>query len=115
MFVFVLALGGVFAAAGLILIGVSLPISESSLDPAYILPGTIALVGGAILVGLALAMAQLSKIADALKSPLPARAMQAIGVPGEPAAQAQMLESARARTEAPPARAGAPVETAPSV
>jgi hypothetical protein len=64
---FVLLLTGVLAAAiGAIMVGFGIPINEFSLGNTLIIAGTTALMGGLIVIGLALALRQLGNLAAAL-------------------------------------------------
>jgi hypothetical protein len=66
---FVLLVIGVLAAAiGAIMVGFGIPINEFSLGNTLIIAGTTALMGGLIVVGLALALRQLSNLAAALNA-----------------------------------------------
>jgi hypothetical protein len=63
-----LALGVVTGVAGLVLIGLSLPIDLAYLGNTLIVIGTIGTVGGLILVGVASVIRQLRRIAQALEA-----------------------------------------------
>lgn len=66
---FVLLLIGVLAAAiGAIMVGFGIPINEFSLGNTLIIAGTTALMGGLIVIGLALALRQLGNLAAALNA-----------------------------------------------
>src|SRR5580692_4350444 len=66
MYVFLLILGAVIAAAGVVLIGPGLPFGGRDYDASIVTPGAVAIVGGLILIGLALAVRVLSRIEKAL-------------------------------------------------
>ena len=66
MYVFLLILGAVIAAAGVVLIGPGLPFGGREFDASIITPGAVAIVGGLILIGLALAVRVLGRIEKAL-------------------------------------------------
>ena len=66
MYAFLLVLGAVIAAAGLILAIPGLPIAGRDFDPSVITPGAVAIVGGLILIGLGLAVRVLTRIEKAL-------------------------------------------------
>lgn len=86
MSVILLLLGVLLSAAGGASIGFGIPIKESNLGTTFILAGVFAVVGGLLLIGLSAAVAQLARIAAALK-----------------AAQAQAATAARlVRAEPPP-------------
>jgi len=59
-------LGIATAAAGLISIGFGIPVNAFSFGNALIVAGTVAVVGGFILIGLAATMRQLSEVAEAI-------------------------------------------------
>jgi hypothetical protein len=67
MYISLLALGIVLTAGGFVAIGFGVPINAFSLGNTLILSGTTAVIGGLILVGLATAVRQLNRIADALR------------------------------------------------
>ena len=72
MYAFLLILGAVIAAAGVVLIGPGLPFGGREYDASIVTPGAVAIVGGLILVGLALAVRALGRIEKALAArPLP--------------------------------------------
>ena len=72
MYAFLLILGAVIAAAGVVLIGPGLPFGGRDYDASIVTPGAVAIVGGLILVGLALAVRALGRIEKALAArPLP--------------------------------------------
>jgi hypothetical protein len=56
MYAFLLILGAVIAAAGVVLIGPGLPFGGRDYDASIVTPGAVAIVGGLILIGLALAV-----------------------------------------------------------
>jgi len=94
MYAFLLILGAVIAAAGVVLIGPGLPFGGRDYDASIVTPGAVAIVGGLILIGLALAVRALARIEKALAArPLPHPVPQ-----GETAAPA---------VEEPPAAAAA--------
>ena len=66
MYAFLLILGAVIAAAGVVLIGPGLPLGGRDYDPSIVTPGAVAIVGGLILIGLALAVRVLGRIEKAL-------------------------------------------------
>jgi hypothetical protein len=72
MYVFLLILGAVIAAAGVVLIGPGLPFGGRDYDASIVTPGAVAIVGGLILIGLALAVRVLGRIEKALAArPVP--------------------------------------------
>jgi len=77
MYAFLLILGAVIAAAGVVLIGPGLPFGGRDYDASIVTPGAVAIVGGLILIGLALAVRALARIEKALAArPLPHPALQ---------------------------------------
>ena len=107
MYVFLLILGAVIAAAGVVLIGPGLPFGGRDYDASIVTPGAVAIVGGLILIGLALAVRVLGRIEKALAArPLPHPVLQeeaAAPATEEPAA------AAPARLPFPPKPAPQPV------
>ena len=74
MYVLLLLLSAISTAVGLFAVGIGLMPYELSLGNALVVAGTVAIVGGMVLFGLAMAVRQLRRIADALASrPVPAR------------------------------------------
>ncbi len=91
MYAFLLILGAVIAAAGVVLIGPGLPFGGRDYDASIVTPGAVAIVGGLILIGLALAVRVLGRIEKALAArPLPHPVLQ------EEAATAAIEEPAAA-------------------
>jgi len=77
MYAFLLILGVVIAAAGVVLIGPGLPFGGRDYDASIVTPGAVAIVGGLILIGLALAVRVLGRIEKALAArPLPHPVLQ---------------------------------------
>ncbi len=66
MYVFLLILGAVIAAAGIVLVAAGVPIQGHDFDASVITPGAVAIVGGLILVGLGLTVRALGRIEQAL-------------------------------------------------
>lgn len=66
MYAFLLILGAVIAAAGIVIAIPGLPLDGRDLDASIITPGAVAVVGGLILVGLGLAVRVLGRIERAL-------------------------------------------------
>jgi hypothetical protein len=75
MFYLLLLLGFIAMAAGVFVIGFGIPIRETSFGAALLTSGSIAITGGFVLVGLAAAVRELKRVAQALKarSPRPVR------------------------------------------
>jgi hypothetical protein len=72
MYALLLILGAIIAAAGVVLIGPGLPFGGRDYDASIVTPGAVAIVGGLILIGLALAVRVLGRIEKALAArPLP--------------------------------------------
>jgi hypothetical protein len=114
MYAFLLILGAVIAAAGVVLIGPGLPFGGRDYDASIVTPGAVAIVGGLILIGLALAVRVLGRIEKALAArPLPHPVLQeeaAAPATEEPAAAAPAIEEPAA---AAPARIPFPPKQAP--
>jgi hypothetical protein len=66
MYALLLIVGAVVTAAGIALVGSGVSIQEHTFDPAIITPGAVAVVGGLLLMGLALAVRTLGRIERAL-------------------------------------------------
>jgi hypothetical protein len=66
MAIVLLAVGLLVTAAGLVTIGFGIPINAFSLGNTLIVAGTVGVAAGLVLIGLAAAVGQLRKIADAL-------------------------------------------------
>src|SRR5581483_3746901 len=66
MYVVLLAFGVLATAAGVAMAGFGISINEFSLGNTLLTTGTIAIVGGLILIALATAVQELQRIADAL-------------------------------------------------
>jgi hypothetical protein len=82
MYAFLLILGAVIAAAGVVLIGPGLPFGGRDYDASIVTPGAVAIVGGLVLIGLALAVRVLGRIEKALAArPLPQPALQEEAAP----------------------------------
>jgi hypothetical protein len=94
MHISLFVLGVVTAAAGFVAIGYGIPVNEFSFGNTLIVAGTIAVVGGFILIGLAAAVRQLLRIAEAdalrqISVPLPVHPAD----PFKPLAQSDMQTS----------------------
>src|SRR5262245_29663747 len=93
-------LGIVLAAVGIAAIGFGIPINEFTLGTTLIVAGVSALTGGLILIGLAAVVAELGRLAEAVRTriaPRPAtRPAEAPGAPGvvEPAASTMAVRPA---------------------
>ena len=61
-----MVIGGLATAIGAIMVGFGIPINEFSLGNTLIIAGTTALMGGLIVIGLALALRQLGNLAEAI-------------------------------------------------
>ena len=68
MYLVLFAVGLLITAAGLVTIGFGIPINAFSLGNTLIISGTVAVVGGLVLIGLAAAIRQLNRISVALNS-----------------------------------------------
>lgn len=114
---FVLLVIGLLAAAiGAIMVGFGIPINEFSLGNTLIIAGTTALMGGLIVIGLALALRQLANLAAALNArplasaPASARPMQDMPEPAPRPGGSRMPMPVPARPDMPPSRAPRPPE-----
>src|SRR5580693_8662635 len=107
MYAFLLILGAVIAAAGVVLIGPGLPFGGRDYDASIVTPGAVAIVGGLILIGLALAVRVLGRIEKALAvRPVPHPVLQEEAA--APAAD-EPADAAPARIPFPPKPAPQPV------
>jgi len=88
MSVILLLLGILIAGAGIVTIGIGIPINESAVGQTLIIAGAAGLVGGPVLVALAAALAQLKAIAKALQG-RPSRQAAADGARTAEAAPAE--------------------------
>jgi hypothetical protein len=101
MYAFLLILGAVIAAAGVVLIGPGLPFGGRDYDASIVTPGAVAIVGGLILIGLALAVRVLARIEKALAArPLPHPVLQEEAA--APAIEEPAAAAAPARIPFPP-------------
>src|SRR5215472_16388256 len=113
MYVFLLLLSVITTAVGLFAIGFGLSPYEGSLGNALVMAGSVGLVGGMILFGLAAAVRQLRRIGDALgPRPAPARRPAADGVEAiasapRQGAAAAAVGAAGTRAPYPPPRSAA--------
>jgi hypothetical protein len=104
MYISLLVLGLLLTAGGFVTVGFGIPINAFSLGNTLIIAGTVCVTGGLVLIGLASAVRQLARIAEALRTdkPLPAR----VSRQAEAAVEAALVP--------PPARmAAAPQPPAP--
>jgi hypothetical protein len=81
MYVFLLVLGSFISAAGLGLVASGVSIQQHTFDASNLTPGMIAVIGGCILIGLALVVRALLRVERALRPPVarPVRADGAVG------------------------------------
>jgi hypothetical protein len=114
MYAVLLILGAVIAAAGVVLIGPGLPFGGRDYDASIVTPGAVAIVGGLILIGLALAVRVLGRIEKALAArPLPHPVLQE---EADAPATEEPAAAAPARIPFPPKLAPQPVPpSAPAV
>jgi hypothetical protein len=106
MHVILLALGLVIALAGLALIGLGIPNNTTAPGSTFIVSGTVALVGGLVLTGLASAIRQLRRIAQLLEArPVP----RALGPDPEPVRIPAVTPAVEPSVEAEPERGPPPV------
>ena len=90
MYALLLALGVIAGAIGVFTIGFGISVYQSSFGNSLIIAGTVAVVGGMVMFGLAVAVRQLRRIADALgPRPVaaPRRQPAPEGAEGAPAAR----------------------------
>jgi len=76
MYAFLLVLGAVITAAGLALVASGVSVQDHAFDATNVTPGTIAVIGGCILIGLAFVVRALLRVERALTTrpmPRPAR------------------------------------------
>jgi hypothetical protein len=97
MYVFLLILGGVISATGLALLGSGLSVQERAFDPTNVTAATIAIIGGAILVGLALVVRALLRVEQAFTA---ARSITPPAPPAEPVADAVVVPTEPAAEKA---------------
>ena len=105
-----MVIGGLATAIGAIMVGFGIPINEFSLGNTLIIAGTTALMGGLIVIGLALALRQLGNLAEAMAARLgmpasgrlPAEAIEPS--PSPRAAASRMPTPVPARPEIPQPR-----------
>jgi hypothetical protein len=127
MYAFLLVLGSVIAAAGLALVASGISFQEHTFDLGSVTPGTVAVIGGLILIGLAMVVRALLRVEQALMAratPRAPRAGEALGAvigsgqaaipfPPKPAAAPRpQPEATLAQSQVP---AAARVESAPVV
>ena len=109
MYLVLLSVGLLITAAGFLTVGFGIPINAFSLGNTLIIAGTVSVVGGLILIGLASAIRQLNRIADAVSGrglPRPAKA-------AEPAAAATVDSLVPPTARIPPAAVRAPAPSKP--
>ncbi len=109
MSLFLLVLGAATAVAGLILAASGVILPEGTFGTEVVTPGTIAAVGGFLLVGIAIAVRQLQRIERALAArpvPRPALPTEAPPAPGSNAPSATVRLPLPPKTQ--PANSGPP-------
>ncbi len=102
MYAFLLVLGSVIAAAGLALVASGISFQEHTFDLGSVTPGTVAIIGGLILIGLAMVVRALLRVEQALMAratPRAPRAGEALGA---------VIASGQAAIPFPPKPAAAP-------
>jgi hypothetical protein len=72
MFNFILILGLLSTASGVFVVGFGFPIRETTFGSALLVAGAVAIAGGFVTIGLAAAVAELRRVAAALKARVPA-------------------------------------------
>jgi hypothetical protein len=102
MYAFLLILGVVIAAAGVVLIGPGLPFGGRDYDASIVTPGAVAIVGGLILIGLGLAVRVLGRIEKALAARPLSQPVLPVPILQEPVLQEEAGIGAPA-SELPPA------------
>ena len=102
MYLVLFAVGLLVTAAGLLTIGFGIPINAFSLGNTLIISGTVAVVGGLVLIGLAFAIRQLNRIAAALNARAVTRSAPTHAL--APAAEADTLVPPTARMPQAPVR-----------
>ena len=106
--------GALAFMAGVAMVGFGIPINEFSFGNTLIVSGTVAIVGGLVIVGLGAAVLYLQRIADALANKAPVRASRPFDTFEQPARAPERGTGARSvpaqsenRTEGRPAAARA--------
>ncbi|HEY1541790.1 MAG TPA: hypothetical protein VGG01_05230 [Xanthobacteraceae bacterium] len=108
MYAFCLVLSAIATALGFLALGFGIPIHDFNLGNTLIISGAVAIVGGMVMFGLATAVRQLGRIADALgprAAMAPRRAAAAAEVvdgPPPPGAAPAQRQSAGGRVAYPP-------------
>lgn len=95
MYAFLLVLGSVIAAAGLALVASGISVQEHTFDLSNVTPGTVAIVGGLILIGLAMVVRALLRVEQALLARPAARQARAGETATAVVAPAQTVEADR--------------------
>ncbi len=117
MSVILLVVGILVTGAGLIAIGFGIPINDSSLGQTLIIAGATGTAGGLVVIGLAAAVSQLTRLADSVRGRTAGRAARQAESPTRAESQPKAVEPlppelpARATVSEPPARAPAPEVT----
>ena len=104
MYLVLLSVGLLITAAGFLTIGFGIPINAFSLGNTLIIAGTVAVVGGLILVGIAAAVRQLNRIAEGLNG-------RAMARPAKAAEAADSLVPPTARIPPTLARTSSPLKS----
>jgi hypothetical protein len=102
MSVALLVLGILLTAAGVVTIGFGIPINEMAFGHTLILAGTTGIAGGLVVVGLAAAVAELSRLAEALRGPRAAARPQRSPEAAQRSSEA--VQPAQPAAAEPPAR-----------
>jgi hypothetical protein len=120
MYAFLLILGAVITAAGVGLVGSGVSIQQHTFDATNVTPGTIAVIGGCILIGLAFVVRALLRVERALTArpmPRPARPGETIGAvaaAGQPSEPTRIPFPPKPKTTPQPAPAVAAARPAPA-
>jgi hypothetical protein len=108
MHAFLLWIGVIATAIGMFTIGFGIPINEFSFGNTLILAGTVAVTGGLVLIGIAAAVRELRRIADALPTRATTRGNPRIdvgeahgGIQRSPAGSARGATPPKSRSESP--------------
>jgi hypothetical protein len=112
MTIVLMAFGLLIAAAGSVAIGFGIPINAFSLGNTLILAGTIAVTSGLILIALAVVIAQLRRVSEALKGRPAGLVSKAEALPGPVVGSAAEPVAAKPPVAAAPEPAPAPPEVA---
>jgi len=114
MYAFLLVLGSVIATAGLALVASGISIQEHTFDLSNVTPGTVAIIGGLLLIGLAMVVRALLRVEQALIARPMLRAVRAGETLGAAIAPSQAVETSRIPFPPKPKAAPRPQPTPPA-